>query len=346
MTITFTRWTACGAVALALLLTTSALPTRAQDAETFYKGKTIDLYIGFFVGAGYDQRGRLLARHMGKYIPGNPTIVPKNMEGAGSLKLANWLKSTAPRDGTAFGMIARGAGFDALFGNQAAAFTGPELNWIGTPSSETNICAVAASTGIDRFEDTFETRVIVGAVAGGDSGELPAAMNAVFGSKFDIVSGYKVSGDVSLAIERGEVQGRCGWSWSSIKNTHQAWVDDKRLKLLLQFGFKKHAQLPDVPLVLDIARDEKQKQLLKLIIARQLFGWPFVAPPGVPADRIAILRKAFMQTMEDKEFIAEAAKQKIEVEPVPGEELQRMITELYATSPDMVAEAKRLSAAK
>lgn len=346
MATTFTRWIACGAAALVLLLTSFTPPSRAQDAEAFYKGKTIELYIGFFVGAGYDQRGRLLARHMGKYIPGNPTIVPKNMAGAGGLKLGNWLKSTAPRDGTVFGMIGRGAGFDALFGNEAAAFSGPELNWIGTPSSETNICAVLASSGINKFEDALSKRVIVGSVAGGDSGELPALMNAVFGTKFDVIGGYKVSGDVSLAIERGEVQGRCGWSWSSIKNTHQAWVDDKRLTLLLQFGFQKHPQLPHVPLVLDIAKDEKQKQLLKLIIARQLFGWPFVAPPGVPADKVAVLRKAFMQTMQDSDFIAEAAKQKIEVEPVGGEELQRAIVELYATSPDMVAEAKRLSGAK
>ena len=346
MATTFTRWMACGGAALVLLLNGFALPARADDAETFYRGKTIELYVGFFVGAGYDQRGRLLARYMGRYIPGNPSIVVKNMEGAGSLKLGNWLKNTAPRDGTVFGMIARGAGFDSLFGNQAAAFAGPEFNWIGSPSSETNICAVVASSGVGRIEDTFSQRVIVGAVSGGDSGELPAIMNAVFGSKFDIVSGYKVSGDVSLAIERGEVQGRCGWSWSSIKNTHQAWVDDKRLNLLLQFGFKKHPQLPHVPLVLDIAKDERQQQVLKLIIARQLFGWPFVAPPGVPADKIAVLRKAFMQTMEDKEFIADAAKQKIEVEPIPGEELQRLIVELHATSPDLVNEAKRLSGAK
>jgi tripartite-type tricarboxylate transporter receptor subunit TctC len=341
----FTRWTACGAVALSLVAG-GFTASRAQDAAAFYQGKTIELYVGFFVGAGYDQRGRLLARYMGKYIPGNPNIVVKNMEGAGGLKLGNWLKSTAPRDGTVFGMIGRGAGFDALFGNAAATFSGPELNWIGTPSSETNICAVVASSGVSKFEDALNKRVIVGSVAGGDSGELPVLMNAVFGTKFDVIGGYKVSGDVSLAIERGEVQGRCGWSWSSIKNTHQAWVDDKRLNLLLQFGFAKHPQLPHVPLVLDIAKDDRQRQLLKLVIARQLFGWPFVAPPGVPADRVAVLRKAFMETMQDKDFIADAAKQKIEVDPVGGEELQRMIAELYATSLDTVAEAKRLSGAK
>jgi tripartite-type tricarboxylate transporter receptor subunit TctC len=341
-----TRWVACAAAALALLAGTFMSPSHADDTEAFYHGKNVELYVGFFVGAGYDQRARLLARYMPKYIPGNPTIIVKNMEGAGSLKAGNWLAKNAPRDGSVFGMIGRGAGFDALFGNTAATFTGPELNWIGTPSSETNICAVVASTGVSNFEDTKTKRVIVGSVGTGDSGELPGIMNAVFGSKFDVVSGYKVSGDVSLAIERGEVQGRCGWSWSSIKNTHQAWVDDKRLNLLLQFGFAKHPQLPNVPLVLDIAKDEKQRQLLKLIIARQLFGWPFVAPPGVPADKIAVLRKAFMDTMADKEFIADAAKQKIEVEPVSGEELQRLIVELYATPPEQVSEAKKLSGGK
>jgi hypothetical protein len=268
------------------------------------------------------------------------------MEGAGSLKLANWLVKTAPRDGTVFGMIARGAGLDQLFGNQAAAFAGPELNWIGSPSSETNICAVVSSTGVSRFEDTFHRRVIVGSVGTGDSGEMPGIMNAIFGSKFDVVSGYKVSGDVSLAIERGEVEGRCGWSWSSIKATHQQWVDAKKLNLLLQFSLFKHPQLPNVPLVFEFARDERQRQLLKLVIARQAFGWPFVAPPGVPADKVAVLRKAFMQTMEDKEFLADAAKGKIDIDPVSGEDLQRLIADLYATPSDLVSEAKALSAGK
>ncbi len=341
----FTRWTARCAVALTLT-GIIASPVRADDIEAFYHGKNIELIVGFFVGAGYDQRARLLARHMSKHIPGNPTIIVKNMEGAGSLKAGNYLKTTAPRDGTAFGMIGRGAGFDALFGNDGAIFSGPEMTWIGTPSSETNICAVVAASGVTRFEDTFSKEVIVGSVGTGDSGEMPGIMNAVFGSKFKVVSGYKVSGDVSLAIERGEVQGRCGWSWTSIKATHQKWIDDGRMKLLLQYGFAKHPELPNVPLVLDITKDERQKQLIKLIIARQLFGWPFVAPPGMPADKVAVLRKAFMETMKDPEFLTDAAKGKIDIEPVSGEELQRLITDLYKTPPEMVAEAKKLSGGK
>ena len=337
----FTRWMARGAVALTVL-GAMASPARAQDAEAFYQGKNIELIVGFFVGAGYDQRARLLGRHMGKYIPGNPTIIVKNMEGAGSLKAGNYLKTTAPRDGTAFGMIGRGAGFDALFGNEAAAFTGPEMTWIGTPSSETNICAVVAASGVSRFEDTFSKEVIVGSVGTGDSGELPGIMNAVFGSKFKVVSGYKVSGDVALAIERGEVQGRCGWSWSSIKATHQQWVDDGRLKLLLQFGFAKHPQLPNVPLVLDIARDDRQKQLIKLIIARQLFGWPFVAPPGMPADKVAVLRKAFMDTMKDPEFLADAAKGKIDIEPVSGEAIQAIVARIATFDQSVINHALAL----
>ena len=343
MTPMVTRLTAGGVAALALLATVMAPPARADDAESFYRGKTVELYVGFFVGAGYDQRARLLARYMPRYIPGNPTIIVKNMEGAGSLKLANWLSKTAARDGTVFGMIARGAGFDPLFNNQAATFSGPEFNWIGSPSSETNICVVAASSGVSRFEETFTKPVIVGSVGTGDSGEMPGIMNAMFGSQFKVVQGYKVSGDVSLAIERGEIQGRCGWSWSSIKNTHQQWVTDKRFNLLTQFGVAKHPELPNVPLITEFAKDDRQRQVLKLLVARQTFGWPFVAPPGVPADKVAVLRKAFVATMKDPEFIADAAKQKIEVSPVSGEDLQRLIADIYATPADLISEATKLS---
>jgi tripartite-type tricarboxylate transporter receptor subunit TctC len=325
-------------LAAAAVVAAVVVPSRADDVEAFYRGKTIELYAGFFVGAGYDLRARLLARYMGRYIPGNPAIIVRNMQGAGSLKAANWLAKSAPRDGSVFGMIGRGAAFDPLLGQKAAQFSGTDFNWIGTPSSETNICAVLASSGVSRFEQTYTTKVIVGSVGTGDSGELPGLMNALFGSKFDLVSGYKVSGDVSLAIERGEVQGRCGWAWSSIKATHQHWVDQKKLNLLVQFSLVKHPELPDVPLVLDFARDDRQHQILKLIFARQIFGWPFLAPPGVPTERLVALRAAFMAAMKDKDLLAEAAKGKIEIAPLSGDDLQRLIVELYATPDAIVKE--------
>jgi tripartite-type tricarboxylate transporter receptor subunit TctC len=332
-----------GVVAAACLsVAANGARARADDVETFYKGKTIELYVGFFVGAGYDQRARLLARHMGQYIPGNPNIIVRNMGGAGSLKLANWLKKIAPRDGSVFGMIGRGAGFDPLLGVKAAQFSGPEFNWIGTPSGETYLCAVLASTGVKRFEDTFTHKVIVGSVGTGDSGEIPGIMNAMFGSKFELVSGYKVTGDVSLAMERGEVQGRCGWAWSALKATHQRWIDEKKLNLLVQFNRVQDPELPQVPIIFDFAHNDKQRKILNLIFSRQDFGWPFLAPPGVPADRVVTLRKAFMAAMADKTLQTEAAKEKIDIAPVSGEKLQQMIAEIYDSPADIVQETKRL----
>jgi tripartite-type tricarboxylate transporter receptor subunit TctC len=315
----------------------------AQDSSPFFSGKTIDLYVGFDVGGGYDMRMRLLARHMGKHIPGNPAIVPKNMEGAGSLRLANWMANVAPKDGTAIGMIARGTAFDPLIGQIAAAqFKGTDYNWIGSTSDETNICVVMSRTGITKFEDMLTKEVVVGSVGLSDSGKFPLVLNGMLGSKFKLISGYKGTGAIVLAMERGEVEGRCGWNWSSLKSAHQHWIDQKIIVRLLQFGLQKHPELPDVPLVIDLAKDDEQKQIMKAIFASQTIGWPFLAPPGVPADRINILREAFKATMEDKDFLAEAKKAGIDVRPVSGEQIKDIVTEVYSISPSIAAKAAAL----
>jgi tripartite-type tricarboxylate transporter receptor subunit TctC len=316
---------------------------RAQSPAEFYKGKNIDLYIGYSVGGGYDLYARLLARHMGRHIPGNPTIVPKNMEGAGSLRLANWLYNVAPKDGTAFGTIGRGTGFDPVLGNKSAQFDGPKFTWIGSANNEVSICVAWYTTGITKFEDLQTKELVVGGTSSSaDTDQFPKIVNGVLGTKMRVITGYPGGNDVGLAMERGEVQGRCGWSWSSVKSTHQQWYDQKKITVLVQLALAKHPELPNVPLVTDLAKTDEQRQVLKLIFARQVMGRPFLAPPGVPANRVAALRKAFMDTMADKEFLSEADKSQMEITPVPGEKIETLVREVYATSPEIAQKAAAL----
>ena len=315
----------------------------AQTPAEFYKGKNIDLLIGYSVGGAYDLYARLLARHLGKYIPGNPTVVPKNMDGAGSLRLANLIYNVLPKDGSAFGIIGRGTGFDPLLGNKSAQFDGPKYTWIGSANNEVSICVAWHTTGITKFEDMLTKELVVGGTsASADTDQFPRVTNGVLGTKMKVVTGYPGGNEVGLAMERGEVQGRCGWSWSSVKSTHQQWVDQKKINILVQLALSKHPELPNVPLIVDLAKTDEQRQILKLIFARQVMGRPFLAPPGVPADRAAALRKAFMDTMTDKDFLADAEKAQMEITPVAGEQLQTLVKEIYATPPQIVQKAVAL----
>jgi tripartite-type tricarboxylate transporter receptor subunit TctC len=315
----------------------------AQSPAEFYKGKNVDLLVGYSVGGAYDLYARLLARHLGKYIPGNPTVVPKNMDGAGSLRLANLLYNVLPKDGSAFGIIGRGTGFDPLLGNKSAQFDASKYTWIGSANNEVSICVAWHTTGITKFEDMLTKELVVGGTsASADTDQFPRVTNGVLGTKMKVITGYPGGNEVGLAMERGEVQGRCGWSWSSVKSTHQQWVDQKKINILVQLALSKHPELPNVPLIVDLAKTDEQRQILKLIFARQVMGRPFLAPPGVPAERAAALRKAFMDTMTDKDFLADAEKAQMEITPVPGEQLQTLVKEIYATPPDIVQKAAAL----
>ena len=326
-------WAFAAAIALAAPLSTA----HAQSPADFYKGKTVEIYIGYSVGGAYDVYARLLARHMGKHLPGRPTVVNKNMEGAGSLRLANWLYNVAPKDGTVFGIIGRGIPFDPLLGG-GGQFDATNFSWIGSANDEVSICAAWHTTPVNTFEDLLTREMIVGGTASGaDTDQFPKIVNGVLGAKMRVISGYPGGNEITLAMERGEVQGRCGWSWSSVKATHPTWVKDKKVKILMQLSLAKHPDLPDVPLITDLAKNDEQKQILKLVFARQVMGRPFVGPPGIPDDRVAALRKAFMDTMKDPEFLAEAEKGKLEITPVAGEEIQKLVAEVYATPKDVAA---------
>jgi tripartite-type tricarboxylate transporter receptor subunit TctC len=337
----------CGAFARGMIVAAavalSASAASAQNPAEFYKGKNVDLYIGYSVGGGYDVYARLLARHMGKHIPGNPTVVPKNMEGAGSLRLANWLYNVAPKDGTAFGIIGRGTGFDPLLGKKGAQFDASKFNWIGSANNEVSVCVAWHTTGIKKIEELYGKELTVGGTgASADTDQFPRVTNGVLGTKFRVITGYPGGNDIGLAMERGEVNGRCGWSWSSVKSTHPQWVEQKKINILVQLALAKHPDLPDIPLIVDLAKSDEQKQVLKIIFARQVMGRPFLAPPNVPQDRVAALRKAFMDTMKDNDFLAEAEKAQLEITPVAGEEIQKLVGDLYQTKPEIARKAGEL----
>jgi tripartite-type tricarboxylate transporter receptor subunit TctC len=318
----------------------------AGDAAGFYKGRALDLYIGYSVGGAYDLYARVIGRHLGAHVPGNPTLVPKNLEGAGSLRLANYLYRVAPRDGSAIGTIGRGIAFDPLLIGQGDAFDAQRFNWIGSANNEVSVCVALRQSGIAKFEDLFAKELTVGGTGtSADTDQFPRVLNSVLGTHFKIVEGYPGGNDIILAMERGEVAGRCGWSWSSVKSTHKSWIEDKRMVVLVQLSLTKHPDLPDVPLVMDFAKTDEQRQILKILFARNVMGRPYLAPPNVPADRVAALREAFAATMTDKDFLAEAAKTDLEINPVSGAEVEKLVKEVYAEPADIIAKAKAAAAA-
>ena len=335
---------ACGAALAVVALSPLAPPAlstaHAQAPAAFYKGRNVNMEIGYSVGGGYDVYARMIARFIGKHIPGDPTVVTKNMEGAGSLRLANWLYNAAPKDGTEMGTIGRGVAFDPLLGNKSAQFDASKFTWLGSANNEVSVCVAWQNTGITKFDDLYTKQMTVGGTGGGsDTDVFPQIINAVLGTKMKLISGYPGGNDVGLAMERGEVQGRCGWSWSSVIATHKDWLEQKKISVLVQLALNKHPDLPDVPLVTDLAKTDEQRQILKLIFARQVMGRPYLAPPALPKDRVDALRQAFMDTMKDKAFLAEADKAQLEITPVTGPDVEQLVKEVYQTPPAIAAKA-------
>ncbi|HTS40269.1 MAG TPA: tripartite tricarboxylate transporter substrate-binding protein [Xanthobacteraceae bacterium] len=325
-----------GAVAL-LMLAALATQARSQSVADFYRGKQVQVLIGYSAGGGYDLYARMLARHMGKHIPGNPTLVPQNMPGAGSLKLANYLYSTAPKDGSIIGMVSRGMATDPLLVGDAK-FDPTKFVWLGSITSEVSVCATWHTSPIKTWTDiTAKEFTMGGSSAGSETDTFALLLRNVFGAKMRLVTGYPGGNDINLAMERGEVDGRCGWSWSSIKSQKTDWLKDKKINVLVQLGMAKHPDIPDVPFMLDLAKDQEQRQILRLVFASLVLGRPFMAPPGIPDDRKAALRKAFDDTMKDAEFLAEADKGRYEIAPVAAATIDELLVDLYKT-PKSVAE--------
>ncbi len=325
-----------GVLALAMAGFMSPVLAQAQDVADFYRAKPLELYIGYSVGGGYDLYGRLIARHLSRFMPGNPTLVPRNMEGAGSVRLTNWLYTAAARDGSVIGTISRGVPFDPILGRPGSQFEATKFSWIGSANDEVSICVTMASSGVTDMAGLKAKEVVVGAAgAGSDDDQFPRVINAVLGTKMRVISGYPGGNDVTLALERGEVNGRCGWSWSSIKSSHANWVRDKKINIIAQLGLSKHPDLVGIPSIMEFGKTKEDEQILRLIFARQGLGRPFVGPPGIPADRLAALRKAFDQTVKDPDFLADAEKGKLEINPLTGVQVEALVAQVYAeTAPE------------
>lgn len=322
----------------------TAFAGNGQSVADFYRNRTVDMEIGYSPGGGYDLYARTVARFLGKHIPGNPTVVPKNMEGAGSLRLANWLYNAASKDGTEIGTIGRGIAFDPLLGNPGAEFDPLKFTWLGSANNEVSVCVSWHTSGITKFQDLYSKPMTVGGTGGGsDTDVFAGVLNGVLGTKMQVVSGYPGGNNINLAMERGEVQGRCGWSWSSVIATHSDWIEQHKINVLAQLSLSKHPDLPNVPLIMDFAKTPEQKQILKVIFARQIMGRPYLAPPDLPGDRARALQQAFMDTMKDPDFLAQAKKEKLEINPVSGPEVEQVLKDAYQTPKAIAAEAARLA---
>jgi tripartite-type tricarboxylate transporter receptor subunit TctC len=303
----------------------------AQSLPGVFAGKTVTLIIGFGTNSQYDLWGHVVARHVGKHLPGNPAIVTQNMEGAGSYRAANFIYNIAPKDGTSLALIARDAPLGPLSGAPGARYDATKLSWIGTPTVETNVCIAYKSATVKTAQDLLNKELIVGNSGAGSSSNLyPKALKGILGLRFRVVSGYPATGDVLLAIERGEVEGICE-SFDAIRLRRPEWITTKTISILFQGGTKANPELTDVPLISELAHNEIDKQAIEFLYAGQAMGRPFVAPPNLPADRLKMLRVAFMETMTDPEFLAEARQRHLAIEPKSGEELEALITKAYAT---------------
>src|SRR5580704_5376574 len=314
----------------------------AQSPPGAFAGKTVNLTIGFGTGGGYDLWARVVARHIGRHLPGNPTVTPQNMEGAGSYRASNFIYNVAPKDGTSIALISRDAPLGPLIGTPGAQFDATKLSWLGTPAIETNVCIANRTAPVKTVPDLLEKQLVVGDTGPGTgTRSYPKALNAILGTKFKIVGVYPSSADVFLAMERGEVGGICE-SLDSIKVRRPNWIPAKTVSVLFQGGTKPVPELKDTPFVIDLARGDADKQAIEFLYAGQGIGRPFVAPPNLPADRLKLLREAFMATMKDPEFIAEAEQRKLTLEPESGEELEALIRKTYATPKPIIERIGKL----
>jgi tripartite-type tricarboxylate transporter receptor subunit TctC len=324
--------------ALVAACASSALPwpARADSVADFYRANPVNLLIGFPVANAYDTYGRAVARHLGKHIPGNPTVLAVNRPGAGSLTAANFLYNSAPKDGATIATFNRSVPLEPLMGNSQARFDVRKFNWLGSVGNEVSVCVGWHSSAVKTWDDMLSKEFVAGAASySADTGVFALVLKNVFGARIKVITGYPGGAEMSLAMEKGEIDGRCGWSWSGVKSSKPDWFPQRQINVLMQLGLQKSAELPDVPLIIDQAKTEDQRQILKLVFSRQEFAWPFAAPPGIPEERKVALRDAFAATLKDPEFLEDARKIQIDVNPISGDAVEKLIDDLYRT-PDSV----------
>jgi tripartite-type tricarboxylate transporter receptor subunit TctC len=335
----------------AALLTTGLLcigPNRAaaDPIADFYHGKTIEIDVGTGVGGGYDANARLVARHLGRFIPGNPTIIVNNVPGGGGIREANLLYNTSPRDGLVIGTFSNAMITEPLLGTGQAKFAPNEFTWIGSASREDGLCAATKTSGVGSWNDLLHKEIIVGTTAPGTTTYMyPFMLKNMFGAKFKPVSGYPDGGQIELALERGEVQSICQ-TYSSMKVEHPDWLRDHLVEPLVALGFERLADFPDLPSVMELAKETEQQQVLKVILAPTLAGRPFAAPPGIPADRAAALRDAFTAMTKDGGFLDETHRIHMDVEPASAAEIDTLVKQIYALPKNVIEETKRVVTAE
>ena len=331
----------CPIVLLCLLVAVSAGDAMAQTPAAF-AGKIVTMYIGFGPGGGYDMWARVVAAHIGKHLPGNPTVTPENLPGGGSYRAAGFMYNVAPKDGTAIALIARDAALGPLTGAPGAQFDATKLSYLGTPAIETNICIANNTAAVKTAHDLTEKELIVGDTGPGTGTHTyPLALNNILGMKFKPVGGYTSSATVFLAMERGEVDGICE-SLDSVNVRKPDWIASGTVSVLFQGGIKPNPTLKNVPFVIDLATKPEDKQAIEFLYAGQGIGRPFIAPPGLPPERLKMLRDAFDATMTDPEFIAEANLRKLTIDPENGEQLEALIKKTYATPPPIIDRVAKL----
>jgi tripartite-type tricarboxylate transporter receptor subunit TctC len=307
----------------------------------FYKGKTISIVVGSDSGGGYDLNARVLGRHLGRYIPGNPNIIIQNKPGASSLVAANYVYELAPKDGTVIAAVQRPIPFPTLFVDDGARYDVRKIQWLGSTMNELGLVVAWHTAPQQTIADVLKVPMLVGGNGPGTDTEIFArALNNMLGTQFKIVSGYPGQAQIVLAMERGEVQGTANWSWSDIQKGHPDWVRDKKIRLLLQLDLKKSPDLPDVPFIMDLARTDDERQVFQILMGMKALGRPYFVAPGVPEDRTAALRTAFMQTMTDPEFLAEAKQSLGTIDPVSGADMQTIVTRVYSLPSNVVDKAR------
>ena len=310
------------------------------NAEEFYKGKTIDFVIGYPPGGSNDVWGRLLSRHLGKHVPGKPNVVPKNMPGAGSFLAVNQIFNVLPKDGTVIGIGAPTMALDEKLGSQGVRFKTAELNWVGRVDSLVNMVFTWKTSPVRTFADAQQREATLSGTGAGSTVSIyPTVINNVLGTKFKLVMGYRGSNEAMLAVERGEVEGH-STSWTALKVAHPDWVRDKSVSILVQFALKRHAELPDVPTAVELGRTDEERRILGAVMNASEVGSAFFTNPGVPADRLTALRRAFDATMKDAEFVAEVEKTRLALNPITGEELQKLVAEVSDMPPALLEKVR------
>jgi tripartite-type tricarboxylate transporter receptor subunit TctC len=327
-------------IALALAIAGASAPAAAQAPEQFFKGKTIDFEIGYPTGGSNDAYARLLASHLGRHIPGAPAVVPRNAPGAGSFLAVNRLANAAPRDGTVIGLGAPTLALDERLGSQGVRFKTAELNWIGRVDSLINIVMMWHTSKVKTIADAQRIEATLSGTGAGSTVSIyPTVLNNVIGTKFKLVMGYRGSNEAMLAMERGEVEGH-STAWAAVKVAKPDWIRDRTVNIIVQFALKRHPELADVPTAVELARNDEERQILAAVMNASEVGTAVFTTPGVPADRLAALRRAFDATVRDPEFLAEAQKLRLGVSPMTGGELQKLITQVSGLPPALLEKVR------